>query len=149
MAQQRRFRKYLPTGEMVLKYQIIGTNIWVFNAWRPAHENDTGSTICWEQSGEWIQKHQVAERKLKGEVNGLRQWVKIGTDPDPSGYKDLPIGDARSAAVQAAYNERYAVAHEVIFRAFGEELEAARNADLYDVQVNSGEVELLPVERSI
>ena len=148
MAERRKFQRYLPTGEMVMKYQIIGTGIWVFNAWRPARDNDTGSTICWEQDGSWIKKHQAGMKKVKGE-SGLRKWVKIGTDPDPSKYQNLPIGDARSAAVQAAYDERYAVAHKLIFQAFGDELEGARVIDLYDVQVSGGEVELHPVERSV
>lgn len=125
---KHKFVKFLPTGEMVLKYQIIGTGIWVFNAWRPAQPDDPGSTICHEA--------------------GLR-WVKIGTDPDAAIYKDMKVGTpARSAAVQAAYDARYAVAHDLIFKAFGDELAAVKDGDIYDVQVSGGEVEIHPrIER--
>ena len=142
MSERRKFRRYLPTGEMVMKYQIIGTGIWVYNAWRPAHENDIGSTICWEEGGEFLRRNQAAVKKFEGSPN-LRQWVKIGTDPDASFYADLKVGSPeRSEAVQRAYNRRYEEAYRLIFQAFPELKAILHTNEVDKIHIGGGEVEV-------
>lgn len=113
--------KILPTGEMVKKYQIIGTNVWVYNAWTLGQVG-SGSTICFEND-KW--------------------WGRIGTDPDRSSFQSLKLGTfQRSEAVQRAYNKRFEVAYKLIFQAFPELKTMLHTDEASRVHTDRGEIEV-------
>tara|TARA_Y100000310_G_C20209240_1_gene590539 strand:+ start:76 stop:468 length:393 start_codon:yes stop_codon:yes gene_type:complete len=63
-----------------------------------------------------------AESPLSGRASTITHidgfWYgRIGTDPDSASYENLPVGEERSAAVQAAYEARHALAYDLIHRA--------------------------------
>ena len=74
-----------------------------------------GRTICsaWEPST--ITGIHGTITTIDGEWYG-----RIGTDPDAWTYQCLPVGEDRSAAVERAYQTRYAVAYTHILRAHPE-----------------------------
>ena len=59
---------------------------------------------------------------------GNQCYGKVGTDPDPALYDDLPVGQERSAAVQRAYDARYGVAYAAIIAEYPHAIDGARDS---------------------
>ena len=96
---------------MVEVARIIGTTFTSYSAWRPDpnRRGKDGSfhqcgTICFEE-GRW--------------------WGRIGTGADKSKYANLPMGQARSDAVDKAYLEEYDLGYKLILSVHPE----ARNGE--------------------
>lgn len=86
-------------GIAVKRFQIATTTTIVHQAWEPSTIRGPHSSVT-TIDGSW--------------------YGRIGTDPDPGLYNHLPVGPERSAAVKAAYAQRYAVAYAAIIACFPE-----------------------------
>ena len=83
-------------GDTIIQsHRIGGTCSVVFSAWEPRRDHSTITT----------------------NPDGPGFIGRIGTDPDHSTFDHLPVGDARSEAVQAAYSSRYSAAYAAILAA--------------------------------
>ena len=91
-------------GGWIHRTRIIGTTAVYYTAWEPTELAGRHSSITTRQGspfGTWL--------------------GQIGTDPDPALFNHLPsMTDERIKECRKAYEERYAVAYEMIYEAWPE-----------------------------
>ncbi|MDP2730341.1 MAG: hypothetical protein Q8O55_07655 [Dehalococcoidales bacterium] len=106
--------EYKHIGDKVVnKYNIIGTNLVVYNAWEPSSITGKHSSIT------------TVDEKWYG---------KIGTSHVPPALDALPAGsDERIKAVHAYFEEEYAEAYRLIVEAFPEAATGTR--DMGDIEI--------------
>ncbi len=106
--------KYLG-DKAVHKYNIIGTNLIVYNAWEPSSITGKHSTITFIDS---------------------KCYGQIGTRRMPPEIDVLPAGsEERIKAVRRNYEEQYQEAYRIIIEAFPEA--SAGTRDMSDIEVLS------------
>lgn len=93
--------------KIVQKYNIIGTNLVVYNAWEPSSVMGKHSSITFIEGKCY---GQIGHRFMSPEIEAL-----------PAGSKE------RIEAVQKAYDEQYQEAYRLIVEAFPEAASGSRS----------------------
>ena len=96
--------KALSNNIIVNASQIIGTEIVIFATYKLINgspfESNYSTITSWDH---W---------------DGYDGWFgRVGTDPDPSEYEDVPVGDKRSHLVHEAYQKRFMHSYDMIHQA--------------------------------
>lgn len=106
-----------PTGSVVQKIQIIGTQLFVFSAWRPVAglgaACEAFSSLT-ETDGQWL--GQIGRQRLPAELDALPAYT-----------------DQRATAVQQWHQRLYQWAYEEIVTAFPEA--AGGHRDMGEISV--------------
>lgn len=111
------------TGSVVQKLQIIGTQLFVFSAWRLASSLSQAaeqfSSLTSDDQGNWL--GQIGRQRLPEELDALPAY-----------------SDQRSAAVRAWHQRLYSWAYEEIVTAFPEAADVNGHRSMGEISIVQG-----------
>lgn len=112
----------LPNGQIAVRYQIIGTRIWIYALYEP-------SSYCGPHS---------SLLTIDDRCHG-----RVGTRRPSDDLEALPSGPTRSAAVCAFYEAQYQEAYTALRAAFPETAGVGGGVSASRVRERDGELEVV------